>query len=158
MSRCNILHNFTLCFSFLSVLRARHHHNKIAPCHNFKLNWTELHELTETRPTCWPTVSKHIALPSVHRSRRAWFSVASRPHWNRKAHYWTESPGRLMKCCLVSSDVSWHIRDKLWPMPKHGSIFTATETRRLVKDGQPRSESAHPVSVSVASPELTVTD
>ena len=22
----------------------------------------------------------------------------------------------------MSSDVSWHIRDKLWPMPKHGSI------------------------------------
>ena len=29
---------------------------------------------------------------------------------------------RLMKWCLMSSDVSWHIRDKLWPMPKHGSI------------------------------------
>ena len=28
----------------------------------------------------------------------------------------------LMKWCLMSSDVSWHIRDKLWPMPKHGSI------------------------------------
>jgi len=27
----------------------------------------------------------------------------------------------LMKWCLMSSDVSWHIRDKLWPMPKHGS-------------------------------------
>ena len=30
--------------------------------------------------------------------------------------------GPLVKCCLMSSDVSWHIRDKLWPMPKHGSI------------------------------------
>ena len=28
-----------------------------------------------------------------------------------------------MKCCLVSSDISWHIRDKLWPMPKHGPII-----------------------------------
>ena len=28
----------------------------------------------------------------------------------------------VVKCCLMSSDVSWHIRDKLWPMPKHGSI------------------------------------
>ena len=28
----------------------------------------------------------------------------------------------MMKWCLMSSDVSWHIRDKLWPMPKHGSI------------------------------------
>ena len=50
----------------------------------------------------------------------------------------TESPGRptrlshsswtldvkllLLSWCLMSSDVIWHIRDKLWPMPKHGSI------------------------------------
>ena len=27
-----------------------------------------------------------------------------------------------VKCWLMSSDVSWHIGDKLWPMPKHGSI------------------------------------
>ena len=32
-------------------------------------------------------------------------------------------PQILVKCCLMSSDVSWHIRDKLWPMPKHGSII-----------------------------------
>ena len=28
----------------------------------------------------------------------------------------------MMSWCLMSSDVSWHIRDKLWPMPKHGSV------------------------------------
>ena len=28
----------------------------------------------------------------------------------------------LMNWCLMSSDVRWHIRDKLWPMPKHGAI------------------------------------
>ena len=28
----------------------------------------------------------------------------------------------MMNWCLMSSDVIWHIRDKLWPMPKHGSI------------------------------------
>ena len=27
----------------------------------------------------------------------------------------------VVKFCLMSSDVSWHIRDK-WPMPKHGSV------------------------------------
>ena len=27
-----------------------------------------------------------------------------------------------MSWCLMSSDVSWHIWDKLWPMPKHGSV------------------------------------
>ena len=28
----------------------------------------------------------------------------------------------LMNWCLMSSDVMRHIRDKLWPMPKHGAI------------------------------------
>ena len=28
----------------------------------------------------------------------------------------------MMSWCLMSTDVIWHIRDKLWPMPKHGSI------------------------------------
>ena len=39
----------------------------------------------------------------------------------------------------MSSDVSWHIRDKLRPMPKHGSIklYTSTETRRLVRTDSP---------------------
>ena len=31
--------------------------------------------------------------------------------------------GELLSWCLMSSDVIWHIRDKLWPMPKHGSII-----------------------------------
>ena len=31
-------------------------------------------------------------------------------------------PEMLLSWCLMSSDVIWHIRDKLWPMPKHGSI------------------------------------
>ena len=29
----------------------------------------------------------------------------------------------MMSWCLMSSDVIWHIRDKLWPIPKHGSII-----------------------------------
>ena len=28
----------------------------------------------------------------------------------------------MMKWCFMSSDVMRHIRDKLWPMPKHGAI------------------------------------
>ena len=41
----------------------------------------------------------------------------------------------LMKCCLMSSDVSWHIRDKLRPMPKHSfatTTFAKTETLQRV--------------------------
>ena len=28
----------------------------------------------------------------------------------------------MMKWCLMFSDVGWHIRDKLRPVPKHGSV------------------------------------
>ena len=31
-------------------------------------------------------------------------------------------PSTMMSWCLMSSDAMRHIRDKLWPMPKHGSI------------------------------------
>ena len=45
----------------------------------------------------------------------------------------------MMKWCLMSSDVGWHIRDKLWPMPKRmvQYSFTSTETRRLVRTDSP---------------------
>ena len=36
--------------------------------------------------------------------------------------YCATSIAMMMSWCLMSSDVIWHIRDKLWPMPKHGSI------------------------------------
>ena len=36
---------------------------------------------------------------------------------------WNPVAELLMSWCLMSSDVIWHIRDKLWPMPKHGSII-----------------------------------
>jgi len=42
--------------------------------------------------------------------------------------------------CLMSSDVSWHIRDKLWPMPKHGSINLYVHgNQKAPYDGQPRT-------------------
>ena len=45
----------------------------------------------------------------------------------------------MMKCCLMSSDVSWHIRDKLWPVPKHGSIILYVHGNQKARyDGQPR--------------------
>ena len=46
----------------------------------------------------------------------------------------------MMKWCLMSSDVSWHIRDKLWPMPKHGSIILYVHRNQKARsDGQPRT-------------------
>ena len=41
---------------------------------------------------------------------------------NQRMPCWFRGRNRLMSWCLMSSDVIWHIRDKLWPMPKHGSI------------------------------------
>ena len=41
-----------------------------------------------------------------------------------KPDFWysTSTEWWMMNWCLMSSDVMRHIRDKLWPMPKHGAI------------------------------------
>ena len=54
------------------------------------------------------------------------------------------NPPFLLNCCLMSSDVSWHIRDKLWPMPKHGSMSTEPEGSlgRTAQDGHLASHTA----------------
>ena len=45
----------------------------------------------------------------------------------------------MMSWCLMSSDVIWHIRDKLWPMPKHGSIILYVHGNQKSRQyGQPR--------------------
>ena len=44
---------------------------------------------------------------------------SSNQRYSREVFYWLMM---MMSWCLMSSDVIWHIRDKLWPMPKHGSI------------------------------------
>ena len=35
----------------------------------------------------------------------------------------------------MSSDVGWHIRDKLWPMPKHGLVLLNRALGRKAQDG-----------------------
>ena len=53
------------------------------------------------------------------------------PHWPR-------CPSKLVmvKWCLMSSDVSWHIRDKLWPVPKHGSVILYVHEGSLGRTAQ----------------------
>ena len=46
-----------------------------------------------------------------------WPASVHRPAYGHPAQW------SMMKWCLMSSDVGWHIRDKLWPMPKHDSII-----------------------------------
>ena len=46
----------------------------------------------------------------------------------------------MVKWCLTSSDVSWHIRDKLRPMPKHGSVNLYVHGNQKARwDGQLRT-------------------
>ena len=51
--------------------------------------------------------------------KREWMN-----EWMNEWTYFTRAVELLLllSWCLMSSDVIWHIRDKLWPMPKHGSI------------------------------------
>ena len=58
-----------------------------------------------------PTATLHI-FPNF-----IWYTGAQ-----TQIHRHTQYQAIMMSWCLMSSDVSWHIRDKLWPMPKHGSI------------------------------------
>ena len=58
----------------------------------------------------------------VHRNRR-FIRDGSPGRPPRLSHSsWPLFLNLLLSWCLMSSDVIWHIRDKLWPMPKHGSI------------------------------------
>ena len=59
------------------------------------------------------------------------------------------STGTTRLCCLMSSGVGWHIRDKLRPMPTHGSIIIALRPRkpegslgRTARDGHLDSHTA----------------
>ena len=55
----------------------------------------------------------------------------------------------MMKWWLMSSDVSWHIRDKLWPMPKHGSINLYVHGNQKAQDGHLDSHTAPELSLSL---------
>ena len=49
----------------------------------------------------------------------------------------------MMNWCLMSSDVMRHIRDKLWPMPKHGAINLYVHGNQKARlDGQPRTSTS----------------
>jgi len=49
------------------------------------------------------------------------------------------NPVMVVKWCLMSSDVSWHIRDKLQPMLKYSSIILYVHgNQKARKDRQPR--------------------
>ena len=66
-------------------------------------------QLVEQAVLCW---ASGCHATSQHQQRGKWVC----------GHTGLFCAGPTVKWCLMSSDVSWHIRDKLWPMPKHSSI------------------------------------
>ena len=96
----------------------------------------------------WGILTHHVNNNTVH-------NLKQEPNCRRKLAWNVENNIRMhvfwsacrsvqhcfmMKCCLMSSDVSWHIRDKLWPMPKHGAIIIYVHgNQKARQDGQPRT-------------------
>ena len=66
------------------------------------------------RPSSWPCLDPQKCLTS------SWESSSPPSSWSCLDS--AEGSMMMMNWCLMSSDVMRHIRDKLWPMPKHGAI------------------------------------
>ena len=116
------------------------------------------HRLWRLQPCClsWKNLSEGseeitVGRGSIQRLYRGRRSGTGRGHGQVWVCFWCaqslsssvlgSEQQLLLLCCLMSSDVGWHIRDKLRPMSKHGSVdqysFTSTETRRLVRMDSP---------------------
>ena len=78
---------------------SEHHHILHPSTHHI------LHNTTSTNAYCAPCRSPRCTS----------FHLLLQGHWGKE-------DAAVVKWCLMSSDVSWHIRDKFRPMPKHGAI------------------------------------
>ena len=78
------------------------------------------HECSKAVYYCLVECLSNIMPAIIIQKHNRWFG-ARRP-LKQVAYIYTETMLLLLSWCLMSSDVIWHIRDKLWPMPKHGSI------------------------------------
>ena len=89
-----------------------------APCHVTHAKPHSLAEWLGSFTTCY---CGNTGVERIPKKRKRRVNTESWP-WRRDPDYSAITASLvMMKCCLMSSDVSWHIRDKLWPMPKHGS-------------------------------------
>ena len=66
----------------------------------------------------WWLLSWKLVLTASSKTEESWDFCQVQKHVNYLPLWYC----MMMSWCLMSSDVIWHIRDKLWPMPKHGSI------------------------------------
>ena len=95
----------------------------------------------ETECDIWLTTERMRRSAALSLLRREWGRVRHRTSHRRRPPPWlyqlmaasqsSLSPfltqashcSSSFRCCLMTSDVGWHIRDKLRPMREHGSIL-----------------------------------
>ena len=115
---------YTFTFTPLSFVRKINNENysapPLSPC-----SWRTVLQRIQQKPLVYWAVQAGLLTPlsfTLHRLRplAGFTSGAYFLHNGRRWQWICEV--MMMKWCLMSSDVGWHIRDKLWPMPKHGSI------------------------------------
>ena len=87
------------------------------------------------------TSSEFVLLLQVQQEKSMSFVFSMlQKFWAHSSLYiWSSDrfSGQVVKWCLMSSDVKWHIRHKLWPMPKHGSINLYVHgNQKAREDGQ----------------------
>ena len=73
----------------------------------------------------WPAVLISLCGPLSEGARAA---STTRPGFDWFTHAVTST--MVMMQSFMSSDIGWHIRDKLWPMPKHGSMLLYVHRNR----------------------------
>ena len=106
----------TFRFRFSSIPYLSDHQHKVPSAH---LGLSALRKIT----SYWLSQISTKQLETTDHSPTLLQELSPSRHqtWENPRHL--ENSMVVVKCCLMSSDVSWHIRDKLWPMPKHGSII-----------------------------------
>ena len=66
----------------------------------------------------WTLKQNSLWIEQEHTTQCLWASTCRHQLSSPDNFYYSS----VQLCCLMSSDVGWHIRDKLRRMPKHGSI------------------------------------
>jgi len=85
----------------------------------------------------WPCVVNRTLKSNYYYFYQPWWSFSGVTHSNELKSL-CDWRVQFRLCCLMSSDVGWHIRDKLRPMPKHDSILLyIPENHKARWDGQP---------------------
>ena len=145
----HILHNGGTAFHMLHIL-----HNCILPPHLIVItsHYHVLHSIPHHTSVPRHILSTSLHLPHLARhhlhydaSRRIGRTAQDGGHLDsHTAPRWTMSVQKpSFRWCLMSSDVGWHIRDKLRPVREHGLIYVhGGSLGRTAQDGHLDSHTA----------------